>query len=107
MRGSGSDGLSAISPGPQHPILRLRRQETVALCAEVGISPVIDPTNADPSMWRNRVRHELLPLLNNIAERDVIPILSRTADVLRELGRSDAVIDDLYARQVAAQFVEE
>ena len=30
-----------------------------------------------------------------------------TADVLRELGRSDAVIDELIARQVAAQFVEE
>jgi crotonobetainyl-CoA:carnitine CoA-transferase CaiB-like acyl-CoA transferase len=30
-----------------------------------------------------------------------------TADVLRELGRSDAVIEDLFARQVAAQFVEE
>jgi hypothetical protein len=26
---------------------------------------------------------------------------------LRELGRSDAVIDELFARQVAAQFVEE
>ena len=84
MRGSGSDGLSAITPGPQHPILRLRRQETVALCDEVGISPVLDPTNADPSVWRNRVRHELLPLLNGIAERDVVPILSRTADVLRD-----------------------
>ena len=30
-----------------------------------------------------------------------------TADVLRELGRSDAVIEELIARQVAAQFVEE
>jgi hypothetical protein len=26
---------------------------------------------------------------------------------LRELGRSDAVIEDLFARQVAAQFLEE
>jgi crotonobetainyl-CoA:carnitine CoA-transferase CaiB-like acyl-CoA transferase len=30
-----------------------------------------------------------------------------TAEVLRELGRSDAVIEELIARQVAAQFVEE
>jgi len=35
-------------------------------------------------MWRNRIRHEVLPLLNDIAERDLVPILSRTADVLRQ-----------------------
>jgi tRNA(Ile)-lysidine synthase len=34
-------------------------------------------------MWRNRIRREVLPLLNDIAERDLVPILSRTADVLR------------------------
>ena len=84
LRGAGSDGLSAITPGPQHPILGLRRRDTVALCNDAGIAPVIDPTNDDPSMWRNRIRHEVLPLLNDIAERDLVPILSRTADVLRQ-----------------------
>jgi len=83
LRGAGSDGLSAITPGPQHPILGLRRHDTVALCNDAGIAPVVDPTNDDPSMWRNRIRHEVLPLLNDIAERDLVPILSRTADVLR------------------------
>ncbi len=84
IRGSGSDGLSAITPGPTHPILGLRRHETLAVCSEIGITPVVDPTNDDPSMWRNRIRHEVLPLLNDIAERDVVPILSRSADVLRQ-----------------------
>ena len=83
LRGAGSDGLSAITPGPQHPILGLRRHDTFALCDDAGIAPVVDPTNDDPSMWRNRIRHEVLPLLNDIAERDLVPILSRTADVLR------------------------
>jgi tRNA(Ile)-lysidine synthase len=83
LRGAGSDGLSAITPVPQHPILGLHRHDTVALCDDVGIAPVIDPSNDDPSMWRNRIRHEVLPLLNDIAERDLVPILSRTADVLR------------------------
>ena len=69
--------------GPQHPILGLRRHDTVALCDDAGIAPVVDPTNDDPSMWRNRLRHEVLPLLSDIAERDLVPILSRTADVLR------------------------
>ena len=31
----------------------------------------------------NRIRDEVLPLINDIAKRDLVPILSRTADVLR------------------------
>ena len=84
LRGSGSDGLSAIEPGPAHPILALRRSETEAVCAELGIAPVRDASNASPAMWRNRIRHELLPLANDIAGRDVTPILARTADLLRD-----------------------
>ena len=76
LRGAGSDGLSAITPGPQHPILGLRRHDTVALCDDAGIAPVIDPTNDDPSMWRNRIRNEVLPLLNDIAERDCTDLVS-------------------------------
>ena len=33
---------------------------------------------------RNRVRHELLPLLDDIAGRDVVPLLVRTADLLAD-----------------------
>ena len=30
---------------------------------------MVDPSNLDPSIRRNRVRHEVLPLLDAIAER--------------------------------------
>ena len=36
---------------------------------------------------RNRVRHEVLPLLSDVANRDVVPLLVRTADVLRDDDR--------------------
>lgn len=84
LRGAGGTGLSAIRPGPTKPLLDLRRSETVAVCALLGITPVTDPTNADPSIWRNRVRHDLLPLLADISGRDPVPVLTRTADVLRD-----------------------
>ena len=42
-----------------------------------------DPSNDDPRFRRNRVRHELLPLLDAIAERDVAAVLARQADGLR------------------------
>ena len=94
LRGSGGDGLSGIEPGPLHPILALRRSETEAVCAELGIVPVRDASNASPAMWRNRVRHELLPLANEIAGRDLTPILARTAGLLRDDG---AILDQLAA----------
>ena len=84
LRGSGGDGLAAIEPGPTHPILALRRAETEAVCATLGIDPVRDASNGTWPGWRNRVRHELLPLAADIAGRDVAPLLARTADLLRD-----------------------
>ena len=96
LRGSGTTGLAAMRPGPQHPLLTIRRLDTEAVCSELGIEPVRDRSNDDPSLWRNRVRHELIPLMADIAERDVAPILARTADLLRDDDLVlDALADDL------------
>ncbi len=83
LRGAGPPGLAAMTPGHRHPILALRRSETEALCRAVGLDPVLDPSNHDPRFRRNRVRHELLPLMGDIAERDPVPLLARTADLAR------------------------
>ena len=79
----GARGVPGDAARPRHPLLGLRRAETVALCAEEGLVPIVDPTNADPAVRRNRVRHELLPLAAEIAGRDVVPLLARTAVLLR------------------------
>ena len=94
LRGSGSSGLGAMQPGSRHPILALRRSETEAICAQLGIRPVRDRSNDDPVQWRNRVRAELLPLGSDIAGRDLVPILERTAELLRH---DNAFLDDLAA----------
>jgi tRNA(Ile)-lysidine synthase len=96
LRGSGASGLAAMSPGPTRPILALRRSETVALCESEGLQVAHDPSNDDPRFRRNRIRHELLPLMNDLAERDVAPILARTAGLLRDDDRLlDQLSDDL------------
>jgi tRNA(Ile)-lysidine synthase len=92
LRGAGVDGLAAIRPGPTKPLLALRRADTRALCDEVGLTPVEDPSNDDVSLRRNRVRHELLPLLDTIADRDVAAVLARQAALL---GDDAALLDDL------------
>ncbi len=92
LRGAGLRGLSGIRPNHQHPLLQLRRIETQALCQALNIDVVNDPSNDDPQFQRNRIRHELLPLLNELAKRDVTALLTRQADILR----SDAdLLDEL------------
>lgn len=83
LRGAGVEGLAGMRRDGRRPLLDLRRSETRALCDELGLEVVDDPSNLDPSLRRNRVRNELLPLLNDIAGRDVVPIISRQADVVR------------------------
>ncbi len=94
LRGSGASGLAAMTPGPTRPILGLRRSETSALCAAEGFEVAHDPSNDDPRFRRNRVRHELLPLMNELAVRDMAPILARTAALLRD---DDQFLDQLSA----------
>jgi tRNA(Ile)-lysidine synthase len=105
LRGAGVDGLAGMAPA-HHPLLGLRRAETAALCREEGLVPVDDPSNRDPSMLRNRVRHELLPLANELAGRDLVPVLARTAAVLRGdaelLARHAGELDATDARALAA-----
>ena len=105
LRGAGLEGLAGMRAA-RHPLLGLRRAETRALCDDVGLRPVDDPSNDDRAFRRNRVRHELLPLLDAIAERDVVAVLSRQAGLLRDdadlLLELAAVLDPTDARALAA-----
>ena len=84
LRGSGTRGLAGMQPTSQRPLLQLRRNETVALCNALGIAVFNDPSNDDERFQRNRIRHEVLPLLESLAKRDLVPVLTRQADLLRD-----------------------
>jgi tRNA(Ile)-lysidine synthase len=105
LRGSGLEGLTGIRRTPRRPILDLRRSETQALCAAVGLVPVDDPSNLDPVHRRNRVRHEVLPLLAEVSDRDPVPVLCRQADLLADeadlLAGLAADLDPTDARALA------
>ena len=106
LRGAARTGLSPLGDRSRHPIVSLRRSETEALCTAFDVDIVEDPTNGDPAFIRNRVRHELLPLMRDISARDVSALLDRQADVLGEedtfLDALAAEIDPTDARAVAA-----
>jgi tRNA(Ile)-lysidine synthase len=102
LRGAALDGLAGMRParrdvgpagvgGPvpvggsvRRPLLGLRRIETLEVCRRCGFRPLEDPTNADLRFRRNRVRGEILPLLENVAERDLVPVLARQAALMAD-----------------------
>ena len=93
LRGAGLRGLRGMD-AERHPILGLRRSETHRLCAELELIPVVDPSNFSPVFLRNRVRHELLPMLDEMSRRDLTPILARQAQLI---GDDDRFLDELAA----------
>lgn len=97
-RGSGPRsiaGMRACDPPWYRPLLEVRRAQTVAACAELGLTPWADPHNSDPRYTRSRLRHEVLPLLEDVLAGGVAEALANTAAALRE---DNDALDDLAAR---------
>src|SRR6266516_1742223 len=85
LRGSGLTGMVGMLPRQQdiiRPLLEVRHAQTVAYCQEHGIEPLEDLSNTDQRFLRNRIRHELLPLLESF-NPGFHSTLLRTADVIR------------------------
>ena len=86
LRGSGSAGRAGMPARRGHvvrPLLGVRRADVRAECTRWQLTPWEDPSNDDLAFRRNWIRHEVLPLLERGAGRDLTPLLNRQADVLR------------------------
>lgn len=85
-RGSGPRaiaGMPAVNGLLRRPFLGLRRDETERICAASGLVPWSDPHNVDPRFRRSRLRHEVMPLLDDVLGGGVVEALARTADQIR------------------------
>lgn len=99
LRGSGPEGLKGMLPVRDgvfiRPLLYVSRDEILDYCEGRGLSYREDASNADTDYARNRVRHDLLPVLTAYNPR-VREALCRTAEILREEDACMAV----YARRL-------
>ncbi|MDK2820626.1 MAG: tRNA(Ile)-lysidine synthase [Clostridia bacterium] len=87
LRGSGLTGLKAMLPKSGRlirPLLFVRRSEVELYCKNLGLNPREDVTNNDPAFRRNKIRHQLMPLLAKEYNPAIINVLSRTAIILQE-----------------------
>ena len=101
-RGSGGRSLQGMRPAFgvfARPLLGVRRDDTVTACQVEGLEPWDDPHNDDPGFTRVRVRHRVLPVLEDELGPGVAEALARTADQLRD---DTALLDDLAAGALEA-----
>ncbi|MGH9470816.1 MAG: tRNA lysidine(34) synthetase TilS [Terriglobia bacterium] len=88
FRGAGARGLGGIHPvlGATvfRPFLGITRVEIEEEIARRGVPFRVDLTNQNLRFTRNRIRHEILPLLQRQFNPAIVPALKRFADRSRE-----------------------
>ncbi len=87
IEGTGARGLAGIPPVRGRvirPLLECRRAVLVEELGRAGLPWVEDETNRDPKFLRNRIRHELLPLLAGSYSPGIAGALARAAARVRE-----------------------
>lgn len=106
LRGTSAAGLRGIhaqvllpnSIRLVRPMIEITRAEVIEHCEWYQLNFRQDSSNASPEFTRNRIRHEVLPLLQTF-NPDFGPTLLRTAFQLNE--------DDEHLQAEAARWVEE
>jgi tRNA(Ile)-lysidine synthase len=106
-RGSGARsiaGMRRYDPPWCRPLLGVRRGVTHAACAELGLAAWHDPHNTDRRFTRTRLRHEVLPLMEEVLGGGVAEALARTATALRE---DIELVDALIAQAITTSATAE
>ena len=105
LRGSGLTGVRGI-PARRgqviRPLLAERRATLRAMLDAAGIEYRHDPSNDDPAFLRNRVRAEVLPLLEELRPGAV----DRIGQFARLAADDDALLDDLARAELARRRVD-
>ncbi len=103
LRGTGVHGLGAMeyerADGVIRPLLDVARVDIEEYCSENNLNPCIDSTNSVPEYTRNKVRLELIPLLEKEFNPNLKEGLIRLADAARE--------DDAYLNSIAKRSMPE
>lgn len=96
IRGAGPTGLAGIRPvSPPYirPLIETTREEVLAFARTQGLAWREDRTNQDTTYTRNRIRHRIIPLLQELNPR-LLQTLQRTADLLLEEDKAlDVLLD--------------
>jgi tRNA(Ile)-lysidine synthase len=106
-RGSGLRGLSAIAPcrpfgigSLVRPLLRVSRREIEMLCEARGLEFVTDVTNADTAYARNRIRAEVIPILETLFDAPQGRVAEMTEGLRADEAYLSSVAEDFYEKHL-------
>ena len=95
LRGSGAQGLGGIPPVRDNkfirPLIEVNRNEIDEYLGQLQIKPRQDSSNLSTIYERNRIRLELIPMLEREYRPNIKQILQQTGDILR--AEDDLLID--------------
>jgi len=105
FRGSGPLGISGIPPVRDgkiiRPLLQSNRSEIIAFLDQNGLKYISDTSNRDTRFLRNRIRHDLIPLLKTFYNPKISQSLNRLASIIRsEEEWIEDVIHPLFEKAV-------
>jgi tRNA(Ile)-lysidine synthase len=92
LRGGGLDavaGMPSVGSLPPigfpavRPLIEVSRRDTEAFCRALRLRPRRDPMNTDRRYLRARMRHDVLPLLEERVDRGIRATVARTAENVR------------------------
>jgi tRNA(Ile)-lysidine synthase len=114
LRGAGLEGLSGIPPvRPSgeltyiRPLIECTRDQIVAFAQAHKLSWREDPTNYDTTIMRNKIRHELIPILKEYNPK-VLEALGRTARLLAQAAHVlDCQAEQALATLIASESAQE
>ncbi len=96
LRGAGMTGLKGILPVREgfyiRPLLNIRRSEIERFCSEMNLAYRQDSSNLKPVYTRNRIRLNLIPLLEKDYNPEIVPSLQRLGEICRE---EDSYLDEM------------
>ena len=101
LRGSGHKGISGIPPVRKifgskqlviRPLIKLTRADILLFLKEQHIEYVVDQSNYDTSLLRNRIRYNLIPELKKLYNPGVTEALNRLSAIVSD---EEKWIDDL------------
>lgn len=105
LRGTGTHGMGGIPETRLltygcvlRPLLSMTKAEILSACAELGLDYITDSTNEQPVATRNRLRLEIVPLLEDLMGKGV------PQQAANRLARAACEDDDCLAALAAVEF---
>lgn len=87
MRGASISGLKGIEPIRDEkfirPLIECKRKDIESYCEKENLQPRIDRTNFENIYTRNKIRNQLLPLIEKEFNPNIIETLNRLSEVAK------------------------